>query len=174
MDVPMPDRYAKQMHELGGFESGCLSRLVAFALGGLLFAPIFPAAEAIDRLPRQFIRPIAIGFVILVIGLFFLIWHNGVNYLAARRARKMIYAITNLRVIESHPWRTRSYRPEDLRFLRIRAGTDDVGDILFTVRTLLTEDDRTDVDHGLIGVRCPERVGNLLRATFPQVQLVSQ
>jgi hypothetical protein len=172
---PTPDRYAKQMQQLWTMDSGCLSRIAAFALAALLMAPIFLVQDVVNKLPSPFVWVVAIVGVAAVLGVSVLVWHLGVRYLATKRAANTIYAITDKRVIDSHPGRTRTYSPEDLDFLTVRRVSNGVGDVLFTVEIVPVDESEPDtIEHGLIGVERPDDVARILRAAFPSAPFAQQ
>jgi len=172
---PAPDRYANQMQQLWTMDSSCLSRIAAFALGAVLGAPYFLANGAINKLPSPFNWGVAFVGLGVLVGSFLLVWHTGVKYLAAERAAITTYAITDKRVIESRPGRTRTYSPADLDFLTVRRVSNGVGDVLFTVEIVpMDEGETATVEHGLIGVEHPHDVARILRATFPSARFAQQ
>jgi hypothetical protein len=172
---PARDRYAKHMQQLWTPDSSCLSRITAGCITLVLIAPFLLAEHAINRLPSPFSWVVTATALGAVIGLFIFIWELGVRFLAAERAAKTIYAITDKRVIESQLNSARTYWPDDLNFLTIRDGSDDVGDVLFSVEPVpVDESPPSEVQHGLIGVKHPHEVGDTLRAAFPQAPFVKQ
>ncbi len=172
---PAPDRYAKQMEQLWTTDSSCLSRIGAFALAALLIAPLFLTQDVVNKLPSSFVWVFAIVGVAAVLGVFVLVWRLGVRYLATKRAATTIYAITDKRVIDSNPWRTRTYLSSDLDFLTVRRVSNAVGDVLFTVEVVPVDESEPDtVEHGLIGVQHPHDVARLLRASFPLAPFAQQ
>jgi hypothetical protein len=173
--APAPSRYAKQMEKLWTMDSSCLSRLVAYALAGLVVGSFFMAEGAINKLPSPFNWVVAIVGFGAIVGTSALAWHSGVRYFATERAAKMIYVITDRRVIESLPGDTKSYSPADLSFLTVRAVIHEVGDVLFTVVTVPVDESAPEqVMHGLIGVERPHDVAMIVRAAFPSAPFARQ
>lgn len=172
---PAQDGYAKQMEQLWTPDSSCLSRLAAGALATLLLIPLFVADGEINKLPPPFDWVVAIAGIGAVVGTFVLAWHLGVRYFATERAVNTIYAITDTRVIESSPGNTKSYSHADLSFLAVRAVSDDVGDVLFTLVTVREDESEPNlVEHGLIGVERPHDVAKIVRAAFPSAPFAQQ
>lgn len=170
---PAPGRYAKQMQRLRTTETSFLSRFAGCALALVLIAPFLLAEHAINSLPSPGNWVASIIGIGTVVGLFVLIWQLSVSSIATARAENTIYAITDRRVIEARPGNTRTYLPGELTLLNIRAGLDDVGDVLFTVETVPDDElPAYDVEHGLIGVEHPHAVGAILRAAFPKPPFV--
>ena len=170
--VPAPARYAKQMQTLWG-GSGCLSNLVACALGLVMLGAVGLAQGAIMSLPSPFDWVVLFAFFGGVTYVLVLIWQLGVSSIATARAVETIYAITDRRLIESRPGDTKTYLPGELNFLTIRVGRDDVGDVLFTVKTVADDElPAYDVKHGFIGVDHPRDVGAIMQAAFPQAPFV--
>jgi hypothetical protein len=169
---PEPARYAKQMQTIWG-AGGCLSGLVTCALGLAGFAAVGLAQGAIMSLPSPYNWVVLFAFAGGVIYLLVFIWQLGVGSIATTRATDMVYAITDRRLIESRPGHTRTYLPGELDFLKIRRGSGDVGDVLFTTETVPdSELPPTDVEHGFIGVKDPDKVGAIMQAAFPQAPFV--
>ena len=170
---PAPNRYARQMQQMWRWDSSYLSRIAGGALALIFMAPVLLAQGAIMSLPSPF-NWVAL-FVALgaALGLLALIWQLGVGSISTGRAADTIYAITDRRVLESRLGNTRTYLPGELNFLTIRAGSDDLGDVLFRIVSVAVDEGETyDVKHGLIGVEHPREVGAILRAAFPQAPFV--
>jgi hypothetical protein len=165
---PAPDRYAKQMQQLWTVDSSCLSRIAGCGLTALLITPLLLAEGAINKLPSPFNWGVTFLGLGVLVGSLQLAWHLGVKYLATERAAITTYAITDKRVIDSRPGKTRTYSPADLDFLTVRRVSNGVGDVLFTVETVPVDESEPDtVEHGLIGVEHPHDVAEILRAAFP-------
>jgi len=138
-----------------------------------MLAAVGLAQGAIMSLPSPFDWVVLFAFVGGVTYLLVLIWQLGGSSIATARAVETIYAITDRRVIESRPGHTRTYLPGELDVLKIRRGSGDVGDVLFTIETVPdSELPPTDVEHGFIGVKDPDKVGAIMQAAFPQAPFV--
>jgi HJR/Mrr/RecB family endonuclease len=163
------------MQQLWTPESSCQSRIAMAGLALLLMPLLFLAEPAAHAVPAAFTWPVAIVVVVAVIGLLTLVWYFGVSSIATAQAMNTIYAITDRQVIESRPGHTKTYLPRELRFLTVRPGSNNIGDVLFTIYTVPDDEGPpAEVKHGLIGVDRPHDVAAIMRAAFQQAPFAEQ